>query len=834
MVSVKSASPLIFCILSLALTMISSAQVVDLRIHQRLDDNWKFAHGDPANAAAPDFDDSGWHPVTLPHDWSIEGRIDPKEPSGGGGGFYPTGIGWYRLKLDAPAIWKDKQVQVEFEGVYMNSSIYLNGQKLTSHPYGYTGFFADLKPQLKLGQSNVLAVRVDNSFEPNSRWYSGSGIYRHVWLHITNPVHVANWGVFVSTTTVSTAAATLAIETTMRNNSALAKNAEVETEILGPGGDSLAKNDSTVSLPAGQELKATCSLMLKSPPLWSPEKTQLCTAVTRLRVGGAEIDETSTPFGVRKIEWSSEKGLTINGQTYKLKGGCVHHDNGVLGACAFDRAEERKIELLKAAGFTAIRTAHNPPSPELLAACDRLGMMVMEEAFDCWDRGKRKGDYSNYFNDWWQSDIDAMVQRDRNHPSVVLWSIGNEIPDVFADSGGKIGPALVAQIHSLDLSRPVTNAILGWPLKADKPGPADTDRIKNANLNWNSLDIVGSNYHLSQHVNEHAQHPDRVLVCTESSRPVGEAVLTLGNPFVVGDFIWSAQDYLGECGDARWFYEGDPTEPLSPPKPGLDGKIDPNAKGKPVNAGADGLYPWHGANTGDLDLLGNRKPASHRWNVAWDTGEKLYMAVRQPEDTNKRIIALGAGWYPKWDSWTWPGQEGKPMTIEVYSRYPKVRLYLNDNLIGEKVPANFYAEFNLPYQPGALKVAGVDDGDREVETYELKTTGDPVALRLVPDRTTIHADAQDMSFVQVEVVDKDGHVQPNAEEAVHFVLTGPGAIAGLGNALLKGNEPYQGTDCHVFHGRALIVLRSSHDVGTLDLHAEAPGLEAAETKVLMQ
>jgi beta-galactosidase len=822
-----------FLLFLFALTLISLAGAADPRVHQRLDDDWRFFHGDPANASVPDFDDSGWRTVTLPHDWSIEGPIGPQEPSGGSGGFFPTGIGWYRLKLEAPASWKDKQVQVEFEGVYMNASVFLNGQKLTSQPYGYTSFFANLTPALKLGQSNVLAVRVDNSLQPSSRWYSGSGIYRHVWLHVTNPVHVANWGVFVSTVRADPAAATLSVETTLRNDSAQAQTAKVETEILGPGGESLGRNESTVALPPAQEQKSSCSLTLKSPPLWSPDKAQMCTTITRLSVGDAEVDETSTPFGVRKLEWTAEKGLTLNGQTYKLKGGCVHHDNGVLGACAFDRAEERKIELLKAAGFTAIRTSHNPPSPALLAACDRLGMLVMEEAFDCWDRGKRKGDYSNYFNDWWKRDIDAMVRRDRNHPSVVMWSIGNEIPDVFADSGGKLGPELVARIHALDLSRPVTNGILGWPVKADKPTPADADRTKNANLNWNALDIVGSNYHLFQHLAVHAEHPGRVLVATESFRPSGDVEAALANPFVVGAFVWSAQDYLGESGDGRWFYQGDPTEPLIPPKPGPDGKVDPRAKGKPVNPGSDSLYPWHGAIPGELDLIGHRKSVSHRWNVAWDAGEKLYMAVRQPDDKTRPIVALGADWFPTWDSWTWPGQEGKSMTVEVYSRYSKVRLFLNDQLIGEKAPSTYYAEFTLPYQPGVLKVAGVD-GDKEVESYQLATVGEPVALRLTPDRTTIHADAQDLSFVNVEVVDKDNHVQPNADQAVHFVLTGPGTIAGLGNALLKGTAPYQGTDCHVFHGRALVVLRSSHQAGTLALHAEAPGLKAATTAVLVQ
>jgi beta-galactosidase len=817
----------IFCALS-----VRAAHADDARIRQRIDDNWKFTLGDPAHAAAPEFDDSAWRSVTLPHDWSIEGHIGPKEPSGGGGGFFPTGLGWYRYKLDAPAAWAGKRVEVEFEGVYMLSEVYLNGQKITSQPYGYTGFFADLTDALKPGQPNILAVRVDNTRQPNSRWYSGSGIYRHVWLQVTGPVHVADWGVFVSTKTASADSATLSVETTLRNDSTAVTTAQVDTEILGPDGASLGKVSSSSTLPLRQDEQLNSEVAIPHPPLWSPEKTQMCTAVTRVTVGGAVVDDERTPFGIRKLAWSAEKGLTINGTTYKLKGGCIHHDNGVLGACAFDRAEERKVELLKAAGFVAIRTAHNPPSPGLLAACDRVGLLVMEEAFDCWDKGKNKGDHSVDFNAWWQRDIDAMVKRDRNHPAVVMWSIGNEIPGIYSDTGGQIGPELVARIHSLDTTRPVTNGILAWPVKVGKPSPDDDDRMKNAQLNWNALDIVGSNYALGTHIKEHDQHPDRVLVSTESKPPVGEASNVMANSFAVGDFVWSGQDYLGECGVGRWLYEGDPTEPLNPPRPRKPGDPPPRPwelKPQPVMHGSNSLYPWHGANSGDLDLLGNRKPAAHKWNIEWDQGEKLYMAVEQPAD-DKPVIVVGWGWFPTWDSWTWPGREGKPMKVEVYTRYAKVRLYLNDKLVEERDVHGFYTDFTLPYAPGVLKIAGVD-GDKEVESYELKTAGEPVALRLTPDRTTIHADAQDLSFVQVEVVDKDGNRQPNADEAVHFTLTGPGSIAGLGNALLKGDAPYQGSDCHVYHGRALVVLRSTHAAGTLALHAEATGLKAADAKV---
>jgi beta-galactosidase len=796
------------------------------RDQNRIDDNWKFLLGDPADASSAGLDDSSWRTVTLPHDWSIEGKIDPKAPMGGGGGFFPAGIGWYRYHFDAPSSWKDKTVEVEFEGVYMNADVYLNGQKLTFHPYGYTSFFVDLTPALKLGATNVLAVRVDNSQQKNTRWYSGSGIYRHVVLIVTNPVQVAPWGVFVSVPKAESTEATINVQTEVTNNSTTIKTAKISTVLLGPDGKEMGRMESTVDLPPSGSQVVQQNTVIKNPPLWFPETPQLSKVETTVKVDGQTVDQVSTPFGVRALAWSADKGLTLNGKTYKLSGGCIHDDNGVLGACAFDRAEERKIALLKAAGFNAIRTAHNPPSPELLDACDRLGMLVMDEAFDCWAIGKNKDDYSVVFKDWWQRDIDSMIKRDRNHPSVVLWSIGNEIPGIYTDMGGEYGPKLAGEIHSLDKTRPVTNGILGWPSDPKKPTPDDAVKQKNADLNWNSLDIVGTNYNLGHHTAQHAQFPDRIVVSTESSPPVGPAFQVLDNPYVVGDFVWSAQDYLGECGVGRWFYEGDPTEPVSPPRNPGDTAI------HPVMHGSDSLYPWHGANPGNLDLLGNRKPAAHLRNIMWDQGEKLYLAVRQPED-DKKVIVVGWGWFPTWESWTWPGREGKPMTVDVYSRYEKVRLYLNDKLIDEKPTTrgqNFQASFTLPYQPGKLKAVGVENG-QEVGDAELHTVGDPSAIRLTPDRSTINADGQDLSFIEVEVVDKDGQLQPNADELISFTLTGPGTIAGLGSANLKGEEPYQGTQCHVFHGKALIVLRGSKEAGALQLKAEATGLAPGQTEI---
>ena len=805
------------------------------RIEQTLDENWKFFLGDDAAASGSSFDDSKWQPVTLPHDWSVAGPNVATNGMGGQGGFFPAGIGWYRYQMDAPAAWNGKSVYLEFEGVYHHAEVFLNGISITSHPYGYTSFIADLTKVLKPGEKNILVVKVDNSQQKNSRWYSGSGIYRHVRLFVTDPVHVVPFGVFVSVLKADVGEATISVETQIINEQVSQRKVSLKASLLGPDGSKIAEypevatNFTTTNAP---EIKQ--EITIKNPPLWSPENPQLSKLVTKVFEGDRLVDEVTTPIGIRHLAWSAEAGMTINGKTYKLNGGCIHHDNGVLGACAFDRAEERKIQLLKAAGFNAIRTAHNPPSPELLDACDRNGMLVMDEAFDCWANGKNHFDYSTVFANWWEKDIDAMVRRDRNHPSVVLWSIGNEIPALGEAMGGEFGPKLANRVRANDPTRPVTDGILGWPVsskKADPNGPAPTpdpkeaEKLKNYQLNWDSLDIVGSNYALNSHIKEHSQHPGRILVSTESSPPVGKAYEVLDNPFVVGDFVWSAQDYLGEVGVGRSFYEGDPTEPLNPPR-------NPNDPPRPVMHGNDKLFPWRGANSGDLDLLGFQKAACHHRNVIWGT-EKLSLAVRQPVQDGKKPVTVGWGWWPTWESWTWPGQEGKMLTADIHSRYEKVRLYLNDKLIAEKDtgrPQYNESRIEVPYAPGVLKVVGVQDG-KEAESKTLETAGDAVALELSPDRSKIHADGQDLSFVTVEAVDAKGRMNPNADQEVIFTLSGPGSIAGLGNALLKSTEPYQGTTCHLYRGRALLVIRSTRTEGDLILKATATGLSPAEVKI---
>src|SRR5664280_2045837 len=435
----------------LAVTLLACAPAAESRQRLSFDSGWRFFLGDPAGAQAPAFDDASWRPVTLPHDWSIEGKIDQNNPTGGSEAFLPAGVGWYRRAFTAPKEWGAQRFSVEFEGVYSNAEVWLNGQPLCSHPYGYSTFTCSPAPGsgvLQPGARNVLAVRVDNSKQQTSRWYPGAGIYRHVWATVTAPASVAPWGVYVTTPEVSAARAKIVVRTETQGTGG--KPFRVQTALLAPDGRQIA-----VTATDGG---ATQELSVANPAFWSPDSPKLYRAVTRVLIDGKTADEVETSFGIRSLEWSAAKGLVLNGKSIKLAGGCIHHDNGVLGAAAFDRAEERRIELLTAAGFNAIRTAHNPPSPAMLAACDRLGMLVLDEAFDTWERAKKPFDYHLYFKDWWQRDIDAMVLRDRNHPSVVMWSIGNEIPERDQPEGAKTGKMLADYIRKLDATRPLTTA----------------------------------------------------------------------------------------------------------------------------------------------------------------------------------------------------------------------------------------------------------------------------------------------------------------------------------------------------------------------------------------
>ena len=764
---------------------------------QLFDFNWKFFLGD-TTASSKDFNDKSWRSLDLPHDWSIEGKVNPNNPTGCPGGYFPAGIGWYRKTFTIPEEWKTKNVSIYFEGVYMNSDVFINGKSLGIYPYGYSSFSYDLTPYLDFDKENVIAVRVDNSQQINCRWYSGSGIYRHVWMIVTNPVHVAHWGVDILTPDVSSKKATVQVKILVKNETASPQSIVIKTTLLGVNNKDAGDNQTKAELTANSEKEVTQTINVSAPLLWSPETPNLYYAQIQVIKNKQVVDDTKTPFGIRSIKFTAENGFQLNGKTIKINGGCVHHDNGCLGAAAFDRAEERRIELLKAAGFNAIRTSHNPPSEAFLNACDKLGLLVIDEAFDGWREAKNKYDYAMYFDKWWKQDLDAMVLRDRNHPSVFMWSIGNEIIERKKPEAVETAKMFANEIRKIDPTRPVTSAMTTW----------DND--------WEIFDplmavhdVCGYNYQLFRAPSDHQRVPSRIIVQTESypRNAFANWKMVHDNNYIIGDFVWTAMDYLGESSIGRWYYSGD--------IPGEHWEHD--------------FFPWHGAYCGDVDLTGWRKPISHYRSMLYNNTEKLYMAVREPAP--EPIEIKGTLWsvWPTWESWTWPEFDGKDIQVEVYSKYPKVRLYLNNKLIGEQATTaeqQFKATFSVPYSPGLLKAVGVEN-DKEIESTILQTSGDAAKIKLTADRKKILANGQDMSFVTIEITDKDEIFQPNAANRLHFKIEGAGTIAGVGNANMKDCDQYVGNTHKAWHGRALVVIRSTPSAGDIKLTVTSQGLSEA-------
>ena len=819
---------------SLSVSPCVSAQAQSPRQELIADASWKFFLGDPAGAEAESFNDSTWRGVDLPHDWSIEGALDEKNPMGTGGGYFPAGIGWYRKTFAAPSSWKGKKVSIEFDGVASNATVFLNGKKLGVHPYAYTSFHFDLTPELDFLKPNVLAVRADNAEQPNSRWYMGSGIYRHVRVVVTEPVHITPWGVFVSTVGVEGTIAKIHIRTMVHDETAEPVELTVRTTLMSLSGKTLATKQSPLKVGAGAYAEATQEVAFTNVELWSPETPTLYSAVVEIVGNGRVVDRVETNFGVRTLAWAVDKGLLLNGKSVKLAGGSVHHDNGPLGAAAFDRAEERKVELLKAAGFNAVRTAHNPPSPAFLDACDRLGLLVLDEPFDVWTIGKAKFDYAKFFKQWWKQDVDSMVLRDRNHPAIIFWGIGNEIPEAWTKDGAPLAKELVARVRSNDNTRPLTEAFPGATYTPS------TDAVMSL------LDISGYNYNLAENrAKDHERVPTRIMMTTESVPSVAfeQWKLTQDYPYVLGEFVWTAMDYLGESGIGSWSF-------VSPEQAEQAAQIGAMMKQMMPNMGADGKnpfeafaqqqsgkpdpvmslmfpgFPWHASNAGDLDLTGYRKPQSWYRDILWNGGNRVYATVRLPEPEGKKLVAIGWAVNPTLPSWNWPGLEGKDMQVEVYAGTEKVRLYLNDKLLGEMpttVEQHRKTLFTVPYVPGTLKVVGVN-GSQEVAATVLQTVGKSAKLHLVADRSALHADGEDLSFITVEAQDEQGRLQPNAADDVHFTIEGPGKIVAVGSGDQKSTESYQGDHRMLFHGRALVVVRASRQSGAITVTAKSAGL----------
>ncbi|MCG9972819.1 sugar-binding domain-containing protein [Christiangramia crocea] len=774
----------------------SSEQQENPQRRQLFDADWKFSLGETIGAGTVDFDDSNWRDLDLPHDWSIESKPDIENPSKGDGGYYPTGTGWYRKTFEVPQKWSNKKVLVYFEGVYMNAEVYINGEKLGVQPYGYTSFDFDLTPYLKPGQENVLAVKVDNSNQTNSRWYTGSGIYRYVWLKVTDPLHIAHWGVAITTPEINEAQAKVHVKTKLKNETSSPQSFSLSTRIKNS-----EENVMEVNLQPNEEKEVTQEVIVENPSLWTPESPELYKAEISIIQDSETIDQVTEPFGIRDIQFSADNGFELNGEKVIINGGNVHHDNGSLGAKAYDRAEVRKVELLKKGGFNAVRTSHNIPSEAFLHACDSLGLLVVDEAFDGWRAMKTtftpvEHDYSTLFDKWWKHDIQSMVKRDRNHPSIILWSIGNEIIERKEPEAVEAAHKLAEAVREIDTTRGITSAMSTWDADWEIFDPLMAEH-----------DVAGYNYQLHRAESDHERVPSRKILNTESYPNNAFYIWKMAteHDYILGDFVWTAIDYLGESGIGRYYYPGEPD--------GEHWMLD--------------TFPWHGAYCGDIDLIGWRKPISHYRSMLYNGDEKLYMAVQEPNPEEGEIkLTMWAVW-PTWESWTWPEHIGAEVKVDVYSRYPKVRLYLNDSLVGEKLTGKeqeFKAVFEVPYKPGKLKAVGIQDNE-EVESVNLVTAGEATKITLSADRSTIAADGQDLSFVRVEITDEKGVHQPNADDELQFSLEGPGEIIAVDNANLKDTDSYVSKTRKAWRGRAMVVIKSTQETGEMILKASSPGLE---------
>lgn len=733
--------------------------------------------------------------VDLPHDWSIMADFNENAPGGNDGGYLPSGKGHYSRILKLSPQDEHKVNRLLFEGVYMNSIVVVNGDTVGKQPYGYSSFIYDISPYVKAGE-NLIEVFVDNSHQKNSRWYSGSGIYRHVWLLTTGKVNIEPWSLAISSSDISHQSANVNVKAFV--NDPDKDEAEVTFRISRE--DELIA-EKTVKTTGG-EINETISI--SEPQLWSPETPALYNLEIAVSVDGSISDIQEESFGIRKFEFSAENGLKLNGEPIILNGGCVHHDNGILGARSYDAAEARKVRLLKEAGFNAVRTSHNPPSPEFLYECDRQGLIVIDEAFDGWRESKTDYDYATVFDSQWQKDIAAMVKRDRNHPSVFAWSIGNEILERKSPEAVQTAHQLAELCRELDPTRPVTSALAAWDADWEIYDPLAAEH-----------DIVGYNYMIHKAEGDHVRVPDRVMWQTESfpRDAFQNWVAVNDHPYVIGDFVWTAIDYLGESGIGRHYYEGE-------------------SEGEHFHRNQ---WPWHGALCGDIDLTGFRKPISHYREILYSPVEKIYMAVREPDGYKGKIKETMWGTYPTYESWSWPSHEGKNIDVEVYSNYPEVELSLNDSIIGRQSTGReneFKAIFTIPYAPGILKARAFGKDGSAADEFVLTTSGEPYQILLTPDKQVMSADNADLVFVVAEIFDSNGIKVPNAEVVVDFAVDGDADIIATGSADMKDTKGYYHTKRKTSGGRAMAVVKANKKPGEILIKATSPGLSPADVAII--
>ncbi len=771
---------------------------------------WSFTLGDPKGAEGVDFDASSWRKLDLPHDWSVEGRFEADHPTGAPGGYLPTGIGWYRKGFNLPEDLKDRRVFIEFDGVYMNGEVWINGHRLGKRPYGYLGFEYDLTPHLNFGGRNIIAVRVDDEMQPSGRWYTGTGIYRNVWLKHTDPVHVAHWGTSVTTPEVSPETATVAIETAIRNHDESGKAVVVKQTILDATGKSLVATESATEVPATGEHTMAQSMQLANPKLWSPSEPNLYRIRTELLVDGKRTDLYESPLGVRTLRFDREQGLFLNGEPIIMQGMCNHQDLGPLGSALWEHALKRRMVILKEMGCNALRTAHYPHSPEFMRMADEMGFLVINETFDEWrqgwafedgvlvssgtPRGKARHGYNKYFDEWAERDLVDHIKRDRNHPSVIMWSIGNEVAEAQKNGETETVQILGDIVRKLDPTRPVT---------------AGTNHIRTANETGflDHLDIVGYNggggscflYEI-----DHERFPNRIIYSSEgphSRQTRGEyrtitdyrerdhppadltqvevfpetdayydssydncAVrinardswrLTSKFPFVLGEFRWTGFDYIGESGG----------------------------------------WPRVLGNFGIIDLVHFPKDTYYFYQSVWLDKPMVHMLPH----------------------WTWPGKEGTVIPIHAYTNGDEAELFLNGESLGKRTfteEAPNHLAWKVPYTPGELKIIARKDGE-EIASAVTRTAGAPAQLHAEADQVALDPTDRDLSYITLRIEDEDGNFDPKAARWVTLNVRGPARILGVHNGDPLSHHPFQSDTVRTFNGLARVILTATSGPDTL-------------------
>jgi len=781
-----------------------------------LDEDWKFSLGEIKNASQLNLNDSAWETVSVPHDWAIrkpfdlnmdmqwvqvkeDGEKEPKLRTGRTGALPIFGIGWYRKMLEIPNSDAGKKVFVEFDGAMSEAKVYCNGQFVGEWPYGYSSFSFDLTKFLKAGQKNILAVRLQNKPE-SSRWYSGAGIYRNVRLITTNPIHVAHWGTYITTPHITAKKGTVSIQTKVLNQSETSEKVQLVTEIFNAKGEKVATTQ-TLQPVIGEGLFIQ-SLEVKNPALWDINSPVRYRAISKVYVGKTLKDTYVTPFGFRSIRFDKDKGFFLNDKHVKLQGVCLHHDLGPLGAAVNFRATQRQLEMMKEMGCNAIRTSHNPPSLEQLELCDSMGFVVMVESFDEWKVGKNLNGYNKFFDQWAEKDMVAMIHRDRNHPSVIIWSIGNEIREQLESDGKKTSQFLVDICQREDPTRPTT---------------AGFDRNEQALKNGltDAVDLVGFNYKPHIYKKVHEDYPNYILYGSETASTISSRgiykfpVKESKNPwyedyqsssydmeypswastpdtefekqdecdFILGEFVWTGFDYLGE-----------PT---------------------PYNSGT----PAKSSPLGIIDLAGLKKDRFYLYQSRWSSTPVLHLLPH----------------------WNWEGKEGDTIPVFCYTNYPKVELFVNGKSMGVKSKSNIskYDKYrliwkNVIYQPGEIMAVAYDNNGKQVATEIIKTAGKPAKIRLTADRNIITADGKDLSFVTVEVVDKDGNLCPNAQRMLFFNTEGAGSLKALCNGDATDLTSFASNYMKTFSGKMVAIISSSKTSGEIKLSVFGERLLNAE------